>query len=175
MKTSEFEIQFTEWLDGRLPAAQAAAFEEELRRRGLDPAAERAAADATRQMLKAHSSAPELPHADFFQHQLMNRIERELAEAGAPRRRAGRSWLSLPRLAWAGACCLLLAGVMFKAMIPVGGGGGAAQEPSKYFATIVDARTFTPDVSAVTVYDPRDNLTVLWLEGLDFVPETALQ
>ena len=35
---------------------------------------------------------------------------------------------------------------------------------------MVDARTFEPTISATTVYDPRDNVTVLWLDGLDYLP-----
>ena len=47
---------------------------------------------------------------------------------------------------------------------------------SPYFATVVDSRTFDPTVSASTVYDPRSNVTVLWLDGLDYLPaDYALQ
>jgi hypothetical protein len=47
---------------------------------------------------------------------------------------------------------------------------------STYFATVVDSRTFDPTISANTVYDPQDNVTVLWIDGLDYLPaDYALQ
>jgi anti-sigma factor RsiW len=166
MKTSDFEIRFTAWLDGRLPAAEVAAFEEEMCARGFDPAAERTAAEQTSALLARHSPAPTLPNADFFNHQILHRIEQE-QRAERPAHR----WWTLPRLAWAGAFSLLAAAAMFKALIPVG-----APDPSPYFATVVDARTYEPTIFASTVYNPRDNVTVLWLDGLDDLPaDFALQ
>jgi hypothetical protein len=167
MKTSDFEIQFTAWLDGRLPAVEVDAFENELRARGFDPAAERAAAEQTSALLVRHSPSPALPNADFFNHQILHRIEQEQRVAEPPAR---RRW-ALPRLAWAGAFSLLVAAAMFKALIPVG-----ASDRSPYFATVVDARTYEPTIFASTVYNPRDNVTVLWLDGLDDLPaDYALQ
>jgi anti-sigma factor RsiW len=163
MKTSEFEQQFTAWLDGQLSAEAAAAFETELRARGFDPAAERAAVEKTASLLARHSTTPALPNAEFFNHQLLHRIEQE--ERATAVEKPSRSWWTLPRLAWSGAFSLLIAAVMFKAMIPV-----SSPERSPYFATVVDARTFEPTISATTVYDPRDNVTVLWLDGLDYLP-----
>jgi anti-sigma factor RsiW len=161
MKTSDFEANFTAWLDGQLDPERVAAFEKEMRARGFDPAAERAEAERTRDLLRLHSAAPELGHADFFQHQLLHRIEQEERAPGW-----GRAWWGLPRLVWAGAFCLLVAGVLFKTLIPTG------SEPlpgDDYFATIVDARTYEPAISVDTVYDPRTNVTVLWLNGLDYM------
>ena len=77
MKTSDFEQQFTAWLDGQLSAEAASAFEIELRARGFDPAAERAAAEKTTSLVARHSPAPTLPNAEFFNHQLLHRIEQE--------------------------------------------------------------------------------------------------
>jgi anti-sigma factor RsiW len=161
MKTSDFEVNFTAWLDGQLEPKKIAAFEQELRARGFDPAAERATADQTSTLLRKHSVPPEMGNADFFQHQLMRRIQQMEAVPKVAR----SSWWTFPRLAWAGAFCLLVAAVLFKTSIPVG-------EPpmrSDYFATIIDARTYEPTISVDTVYDPRSNVTVLWIDGLDYM------
>jgi hypothetical protein len=70
--------------------------------------------------------------------------------------------------------CLLIAGALFKTMIPTNVPGPLDKSP--YFATVVDSRTFDPGISANTVYDPRDNITVLWIDGLDYLPaDYALQ
>jgi anti-sigma factor RsiW len=161
MKTSDFETNFTAWLDGRLEASQAAAFEHAMRARGFDPVAERAAHASVRTLLREHSPSPTLANADFFQHQIGRQIEHA-------RRKAARPWWTFPRLAWAGAVSLLIAGVLFKMLIPVG--GSRALENQDYFATVVDARTYEPAISVDTVYNPKDNVTVLWLDGLDYLP-----
>lgn len=162
MKPSDFETNFTAWLDGQLSSEQTAAFEQEMRACGFDPAAERTAAEQTSSLLRQHSPTPELRHADFFQHQLLHRIQQE-QEQPAPQ--AAWSWWSFPRLVWAGAFSLLVAGLLAKSLIPAGG----TKEGSNYFATIVDARTYESAITVDTVYDPRNNVTVLWLDGLDYM------
>lgn len=163
MKASDFEANFTAWLDGQLDPAKVPAFEEEMRNRGFDPAAERAEYQAATALFRDHSKAPALPNPDFFQHQLMHQIERDLRESEALPR---RSWWSFPRLVWAGALSLLMAGVLFKTSIPV---GDHKLDGSPYFATVVDARTYDPAITVDTVYNPKDNVTVLWLDGLDYM------
>ena len=176
MKPSSFEETYTRWLDGQLGPAETDAFENEMRERGLDPSAERTSGEGLHRLLSEHSIAPEIKHADFFNRQLMYRIEQDQrAAAKSPEEPAG-IWrlFALPKLAWAGLACLLIAGVMYKAMIPTG--QVASYEKSPYFATVVDSRTFDPSVSANTVYNPRDNITVLWIDGLDYLPaDYALQ
>ena len=170
MKTSEFEEQFTAWLDGKLSPEEASAFEQEMRSRGFDPTAERSAASATTALLRENSATPRLGHAQFFNHLIQRQIEtdQKLATPTA----GARSWWGIPWFAYAAAACLLIAAVLFKGMIPVGGGTMADQ--SAYFATVVDARTFENNVSASTVYNSRDNVTVLWLDGLDYLPADSV-
>ncbi len=168
MKTSDFEQRFTAWLDGKLSPEAAAEFEQEMRSRGFDPELERAAGAKLGSFLRKHSKAPSLPHAQFFNHLLMRQIEGEATSREAEPSRK-RSWWGIPWMAWAGAACLLIAAVLFKTLIPVGGGSRMA-DLSPYFATIVDARTFDNRISATTVYDPKDNVTVLWLDGLEDLP-----
>ena len=167
MKTSEFEEQFTAWLDGKLSPEDAAIFEQEMRDRGFNPELERSAASRTAALLRDHSQTPRIANADFFNHQIRHRIESSLDES-APVPSRQPSWLGIPWLAWAGAASLLIAAALFKGLIPIG--GGSLAERSTYFATVVDARTFENTVSASTVYNPKDNVTVLWLDGLDYLP-----
>jgi hypothetical protein len=176
MKPSSFEETYTLWLDGQLSLADAATFEKQMRERGLDPAAERAGGEKLHRLLSANSPAPEMKHPDFFNRQLLYRIEQEQrAEAKPEAAPAGFwRWLAFPKIAWAGVACLLIAGAMFKTMIPTN--VPSSREKSPYFATVVDSRTFDPTVSANTVYNPQDNITVLWIDGLDYLPaDYALQ
>jgi hypothetical protein len=165
MKTSDFETNFTAWLDGKLNPAETAAFEQEMRARGFDPGAERTAQASVRTLLREHSSAPALSNAEFFQHQFLHQLERDEAQPVATAT-AGEGWWRFPRLIWASAFCLLIAAVLFKALIPI---GGSPAERSPYFATVVDARTYEASISVDTVYSPQDNVTVLWLDGLDYL------
>jgi len=147
-----------------------------MRERGLDPATERASSEKLHRLLHENSAAPEMKHADFFNRQLMYRIEQEQRAEARPEAEPAGFWrlFALPKLAWAGLACLLIAGVMYKTLIPTS--GPSPLEQSTYFATVVDSRTFDPTISANTVYDPRDNITVLWIDGLDYLPaDYALQ
>ena len=47
---------------------------------------------------------------------------------------------------------------------------GAPRDKSPYFAQVIDARPLAEGVSADTVYTARDNVTVVWLGGLDYLP-----
>ncbi|MES2568848.1 MAG: hypothetical protein V4710_02195 [Verrucomicrobiota bacterium] len=158
MKLSE--EKYTAWIDGTLSEAEQAAFEHE-----LDAAAKADKKEAHQlgDLLRRHAQAPPLGNADFFTHQIMHRIA---SESAAPRRKVWWNW-SLPRLAWAGALSLLIAGALFKTIVWP---DTARQNVDPYFAEIVDVRTFDPNISATPVYDPKDNVTVLWLDGLDYLP-----
>ena len=160
-----FEEQFTAWVDGTLSGPELAAFEKELERHP-EAISERAGAQKVGALLRAHPAAPKLANADFFNLQVRQRIA-----AAQPRERAGEKapgWFwSLPRLLIAGGTCLLIAGLMFKTMIPT---GPTAGEVDPYFAQVVESWTSEPGVSASTVYNAKDNVTVLWLDGLDYIP-----
>src|SRR4051812_34605607 len=105
MKPSDFETNFTAWLDGKMAPDETAAFEQEMRAQGFDPAAEKSAHGAMRGLLREHSVAPALANAEFFAHHLQHQIEREKAPEAEPPR---RGWWTMPRLAWAGAASLLV-------------------------------------------------------------------
>ena len=161
-----FEERFTAWVDGQLTGPELDEFEKELAARPA-AAAEREEARKLGNLLRAQP-APPLGNADFFNHQIMERIA-----AGTPRVAQAvktRGWFwSLPRLALAGAACLAIAGGLFKTLIPPAAAPG---EKSKYYAQVIEAWPADPSISAITVYNPEDNVTVVWLDGLDYLPAT---
>lgn len=164
MKT--FEERFTAWVDGVLPEDELVAFKRELAAHP-ELAGDRTDALKLRGLLRRHPTAPVLSNPNFFNL----RIQQQIA-ASAPRiverKRLGFSFWKLPRLAWAGACCLLIAGGLYRALIPE----HAVAEGTPYFAQVVEAWPADPGISATTVYNPHDNVTVLWLDGLDPLPAT---
>ena len=175
MKPSSFEETYTLWLDRQLSPADAEAFEKLMRERGLDPDTERSGGEKLHRLLHENSPAPEMKHADFFNRQLLYRIKQgDRAVAKHEETVSFWRWLALPKMAWAGIACLLFAAVTYKTLIPAS--GPTPFEKSTYYATVVDSRTFDPTISANTVYDPNDNITVLWIDGLDYLPaDFALQ
>ena len=166
MKT--FEERFTAYVDGVLEGADLKKFENELAGHP-EAAADREDAKKLGRLLRAHPTVPALTNPDFFNLQIQQRIVAE-----QPRSRVGErpAWFwSLPRLAWAGAFCLLLAAVLFQSFIPQPGSSADASE-SLYFAQVIESWPSDPSISANTVYSREDNLTVLWLDGLDYLPAT---
>ena len=160
-----FEEQFTAWVDGRLSGPELAAFEKELAQHP-EAAADKVAARKLGKLLRENPTVPALANADFFNLQIQELIAAERPRQRAGEKAAGWFW-SLPRLLIAGATCLLIAGVMFKTLIPT---GSPLNETDPYFAQVVESWTSEPGVSANTVYNPKDNVTVLWLDGLDYIP-----
>ena len=164
MKT--FEERFTAWIDGQLTGPGLAEFEKELAAHPA-AAAERMEARKLRVLLRAQP-APQIGNADFFNHQLMQRIAAETPRIARPGPARASFW-SLPQLALVGAACLAIAGGLFKTLIPTGLSPGAK---SDYYAEVIELWPGDPSISACTVYHPEDNLTVVWLEGLDYIPPT---
>ena len=80
MKT--FEERFTAWVDGQLTGPDLAECEKELATHP-EAAAERAEAQKLGDLLRAQH-APKLGNADFFNHQLMQRIAAETPRAAEP-------------------------------------------------------------------------------------------
>lgn len=162
MKT--FEEKFTAWVDGKLSGSELAEFE-----RGLESMeearAEKLAAHRLGDLLRAHAhGAAELNNADFFNHRLMEQIA-----AAQPRERKERAHLfwTLPRMAWSGAGCLLLACALYFAAVPRTGRQLAHNQ--QYVAKILSSQA-GPGVSATAYHDNDQDVTVLWLEGLDYIP-----
>ncbi len=160
-----FEEQFTAWVDGKLTGDELAAFEKQLAEHP-EAMAEREDAHRLGDFLRSHPTAPKLTNPDFFNHQLMQRIA---AETPRIAEKVAHSFWTLPRLLWAGAFSMVVAVALFRATIPM---GTPATGDQKYFAQVVEAWPSDPSISATTVYSPEDNVTVVWLDGLDYIPAT---
>ncbi|HEV7869366.1 MAG TPA: hypothetical protein VGO90_16885 [Chthoniobacteraceae bacterium] len=170
MKT--FEERFTAWVDGQLTGTELAVFERELAQHP-EAAADYADAQKLGALLRAKAIAPQLTNVDFFNLQIEQRIKAGNAPGAAQSKRE-KVWGFgfLPRLALGGAFCLLAAFGLFQSIIP----SGSPVEKSPYFAQVVEAWPSDPSIYATTVYSAEDNVTVLWLDGLDYLPgNTPLQ
>lgn len=168
MKT--FEERFTAWIDGQLTGAELAAFEKELEQHP-EALEERDGALKLRSLLREHPTAPRLTNPDFFNLQLQQRIAAETRATETPVREKSRfGFWTLPRLAFAGAACLAVALALGQTLLP----SKREAYKSPYFAQVVEAWPADPNISAITVYDPNEDVTVLWLDGLDYIPAANL-
>jgi len=164
MKT--FEEKYTAWIDGRLSGSDLADFEAELAR--TDHAAgEKEDSIKLGTLLRSNYKAPELKNTDFFNHQLMQRIAAEQPTVKPATQPAATSW-SLSSLAWAGAFCMaIVAGIFFFA-IPKGGVQNTTG--NEYVAQITNVRSDDPAITATTFHSKDNKLTVIWLDGLEYLP-----
>jgi len=160
-----FEEQFTAWVDGKLTGAELAEFEKQLAEHP-EAAAEKGDAQRLGQFLRSHPTTPKLTNPDFFNHHLIQRIA---AETPRIAEKTGHSFWSLPRLLWAGAFSMVIAFALFRTTIPT---VAPVVSDSKYFAQVVEAWPSDPSISATTVYSAENNVTVVWLDGLDYIPAT---
>ncbi|MEA3188427.1 MAG: hypothetical protein QOD99_2257 [Chthoniobacter sp.] len=167
MKT--FEENFTAWVDGTLNSQERAKFEASLV--SLQEAeAEKTAAQRLGSLIREHVPAPEMSNADFFNHQILRQIEER--HSAPEQAKAGGIFWTLPRMAWAGAFCLAMAGAIYGVAVPKTVRQAAAGQ--EYVAKILNAETDDPAISATAYHDDDENVTVLWLGGLDYIPEDRL-
>ncbi|MGI9086859.1 MAG: hypothetical protein ACR2HH_03815, partial [Chthoniobacterales bacterium] len=106
MKT--FEEKWTAWLDGELSGKELAEFEASLPDK---TAAEVEKQDALKlgSFLREQLQRPAMANAEFFNHQLLQQIESEIAPASrAVPTRTRQSWWSISRLLWTGATSLAI-------------------------------------------------------------------
>jgi len=159
-----FEENFTAWVDGKLSGKELESFEAEL---AAHPEAAEDKADMLRigALLRQHSTASRLTNPDFFSHQLMERITAEIPRAPARREEPAFFW-SLRRLILAGGLSLGVALVLYMALIP------KTEDEERQ---IVKAWTDDSRITASTIYDADQNVTVVWLDGLDYVPGSYAQ
>ena len=156
MKT--FEEKFTAWLDGTLSGEELRSFEQE------HPSIQREQVEflKLKRLLKDNLGGRELDNPDFFNSQVMLRIDQEKAKSG--RRSASRTLLGLPRLAWGGLFALGVGFALFFTMIPR---GNLADPRAGYMAEVL--KTKTSDRVKATVDNQKD-MTIIKLEGLDKLP-----
>jgi anti-sigma factor RsiW len=159
-----FEEQFTAWVDGKLSGKELEAFETEL---AAHPEAAHDKADMLRigALLRQHSTVPRLTNLDFFNHQIMERIAAETPRLPAPAERRPFFW-PLRRLVLAGGLSLAVALGLFEAFIPKTPDGDRQR---------VKAWSEDPRITASTFYDSDQNVTVVWLDGLDYVTRDIAQ
>ena len=164
MKT--FEEKYTAWVDGKLSDQERLEFEATLE---ADAGMDKANLLLMGALLRRHSVVAPLKNGDFFNHQLLERLE---AESKVPAARARRASWFVPRFLWAGATCLGAAFLVFHFAVPV---GPQVNPPpnNEYMAQFNNVRSADPAVTATAFHSKKDNVTVLWLDGLDYLPETA--
>jgi hypothetical protein len=172
MKPSDlsFVALYAAWQDGALPENEQPAFEAECKRRGITLGqieADRLAARQLGGLLRRHAETAvpaALRNADFFNAELLRRIEAETPSPEAPQKVL--FFPPLRRLLWGGfaslgAAALLFAALVFPALNRTG-------PPPEYYAQVL--RTNDPSISAVAMRPKNENVTVLWIDGLNYVP-----
>ncbi len=151
------EEKWMAYFDGKLSVQEAATFESE----NPEAAVERANFASLADSIRAHSVAPAMRNADFFNARILEQIAPPKAASPAPRRALWPLW----RLAFASACCATVAGGIY-AFFVRGNEGGM----DRYRAQVVAAKTDDSAISA-TVLD-ADGLAVVWIDGLDQLPNS---
>ena len=158
-----FEERFTAWVDGKLSGEELEAFERELPARpGI--AAEKEDCVKMGTLLRRHAAAPPLSNADFFNHQLLQRIAAEVpAEKTSASRSAEKSasFWSFRRLVLAGGFSLAIAFGLYKTAIPAGGDG-----LNKEYIVEVDSVQASDPNANVSVYKHEKGMTVVWIGGI---------
>jgi hypothetical protein len=158
---SSVDERWTAYMDGKLAGADAAAFERE----HPEAVVERERHSNIVRAIRTHSPAPELRNADFFNECILREISPPPAE---PPGREVQLW-SLWRLATAGALCLIAVGAIYAMFVR-----GHDQREEHYVAQVLSVRAGDSELDA-TVLD-ADGLTVVWIDGLDHLPnDYALQ
>ena len=167
MKT--FEEKWTAWVDDQLTGKELAEFEAALPDK---PAAEaeKRAAKKLGAFLQRELAVQPLHNADFFSHQLWERIDRDERSVSGRRTDMGGSfWWPIRRLVWVGAASLAI----FIAIAMFVMRDEEPAEPSQYLTQIKKAQLdpVTGPDATVTVFDTKeDRVTVLWTEGLKSLP-----
>jgi hypothetical protein len=164
MKT--FEEKWTAWLDGQLSGKELADFEASLPDLA---AAENEKRDALKlgAFLKEQLGTQTLSNAEFFSHQLRERIARENENHNRGQR---STWWTVPRLVWSGATALALFLITTLWLMNQQQPG----EQSEYLTQILKSRvdpTTNPNATVSIFESKNDNkVTVLWTEGLQSLP-----
>ena len=156
-------------MDRKMSDGELAEFAEELSRYpGAE--AERVSVEKIGQLLRGQV-VPPLRNADFFNEQLAQRMRMEGGERGDRQGRdggfCGVEWGAMFRwLIWGGVVgSVVVGGLFWWENREVNGG----RENS---AEVVELWAGDPSISASAIYDRKEKITVVWLEGLDYIPPT---
>jgi len=150
------EEKWTAYLDGKLSAQDAAAFERE----HPEAIAEREIHTRLISAVRLHSPAPKLRNADFFNARILGEISPRPVPVPQRERRLWPLWW----IAFASACCLLAAGAIYALFVRGNESGGK----DRYFAQVISAKAGDALLDA-TVLD-ADGLAVVWIDGMDQLP-----
>lgn len=160
MKPSEETL--TAWIDDTLSPEEKVAFEANLPAHAEE---ERRQAKELGNLLRTHlKPAPPLRNAEFFTHSVLQQIDPTLVSTPAATPATSSPWPSFFRLLWAATACLAI-GFVF---------GNTLFAPSKpgYFGAFHNPEAGDSGISAVAFHDDKAQITVLWLEGLDYLPDS---
>ena len=164
MKT--FEEKWTAWVDDQLTGRELEEF--------LASLPDRAAAEAERQSAKQlgaflREQTVALSNADFFSHQLRERLDRE----SAPLRRGPDAvrpgWWTIRRLLWGGITSLAVFALCTVLVLR----DKTPPSQSQYLTEILTYRvdpTMSPNATISMFQKKEDHVTVLWVEGLQSLP-----
>ena len=166
MKT--FEEKWTAWIDDQLTGRELDDF--------LASLPNRAAAEAEKRQAKQlglllREQAVSLSNADFFNHQLRERLGRDdEPERDYEHEHASGGWWTIRRLLWGAAVSfavfLACAVFVFQNKTP--------QSQSQYLTEILSYRVdpnVSPNASITTFEKKDDHVTVLWADGLQSFPK----
>ncbi len=161
-----FEEKFAAWTDDALSDAERQDFEREL---SAHPEAEhdRLSALHLGEFLRTHHPVPALPNPDFFNQRILQQIE-----VLAPPPASEKSGRAFPvwKLVWGGALCLLAAAALFQFAVPHGAYTSDGRDV--YLVEVIEAHTGSDSIYASSFHAKKNNVTVLWLDGLPYIPDT---
>jgi hypothetical protein len=164
MKT--FDEKLNAWIEGRLTGAELTAFERELEAHPeLLPETE--ADRDLGEFLRSHLAPAPLTNPDFFNHQILRQIQ-AAAPAAAPARRRLSFW-SLPWMAFSGAFLLLLSTILYITAVP--NTRREVRHNEQYVQNVLNAHSDEPGITATSFHSKEENVNVLWLDGLDYLPK----
>jgi hypothetical protein len=167
---NKFDENLNAWLEGRLTGDELARFEASLPEVSEAELAQQEDRKLST-LLKTHLVAPTMTNQEFFNHQLLDEIERDLPEQAQPAfAEPRRSWWSIGRLVWTGAASLAVFAVCTFYVIQQENPAGQ----STYLTQITNARITDPDASpdaTITMFESKEEkATVLWVDGLQSLP-----
>jgi hypothetical protein len=166
MRAKTFEEKWTAWIDDQLTGRELGEF--------LASLPDRTAAEAEKQSAKQVGSllreqAMALSNADFFSHQLRERLDRENAPMRSEADAIRTGWWTIRRLLWGGITSLAVFAictvVVFREKTP--------SSKSQYLTQILGAQvdpTVSPNATISMFEKKDDHVTVLWVDGLQSLP-----
>jgi len=164
MKT--FEEKWTAWIDDQLTGRELEEF--------LVSLPDKAAAEAEKQSTKQLGSflreqAVTLSNADFFSHQLRERLNRESAPPRPERDAVRTGWWTIRRLLWGGVTSLAVFALCMVVVLRE----KTPPSQSQYLTEILTYRvdpTVSPNATISMFQKKEDRVTVLWVDGLQSLP-----